>query len=178
MKKGLCLITLTAIILTSCGGGKSVTLNELPDFAAPLKVALEGLMSGDGDAYLEAFPPKVAEDYNVQDVYMYYYSHKDMTAWLGNNLRIYGDSYGKSPFINGSVGEARDVTVKSLGDANLDYHTYMRYVTEENTEAVKCAVFTYTIGGDDKKESKMATLYFVKQNGKWYLHPCFALYTF
>ncbi|MBQ3081056.1 MAG: hypothetical protein IJC49_01220 [Clostridia bacterium] len=178
MKKTLCLIVLISLMLTSCGGGEAVTLDDLPAFATPLETALKGLMSGDGDAYLNAFPSKMAEDYKQQEVYLYYYSLEDMTAWLGNNLRIYKESYGSSPFINGSVGEIRTVSVESLGDANLDYHTFVRYVTEENTEEVKSAVFTYTLGGDDGKESKEATLYFVKQNGKWYLHPCFAFYTF
>ena len=134
MKKTLCLIVLISLMLTSCGGGEAVTLNDLPAFATPLETALKGLMSGDGDAYLNAFPSKMAEDYKQQEVYLYYYSLEDMTAWLGNNLRIYKESYGSSPFINGSVGEIRTVSVESLGDANLDYHTFVRYVTEENTE--------------------------------------------
>lgn len=178
MKKAICLILLISLCLVSCGNGAAVTVSNAPDFAAPLEMALNGLMNGDGEAYLKAFPSKMAEDYKAQDVYLYYYSLQDMTAWLKNNLRIYGVSYGKDLFIKGSVADGKAVSVDSLGDANLDYHTYMRYVTEENTEEVQTAVFSYTVGGDDGSEKKEAKLYFVKQNGVWYLHPCFAFYTF
>lgn len=179
MKKAITILTLAiCIMLTACGNKQAVQLDSLPDYAAPLQTALSALVSGNGDAYLSAFPPKMAEDYKIQDVYLYYYSLQDMSAWLNNSLRVYGEGYGKGLKIKGSISSSADITVAELGDANLDYHTYMRYVTEENTRSVKSAVFSYTIGGEDSSETKTAKLYFVNQNGTWYLHPCFAFYMF
>lgn len=178
MRKAIILLLVFLFCLTACGSEAGVSITDAPDFVAPLEVALKGLIDGNGESYLSAFPSKMVEDYKIQDVYLYYYSLSDMTAWLKNNLRIYGESYGGELFVKGGIEDVKTVAVSSLGDANLDYHTYMRYVTEENTQEVKAATFRYTIGGEDSSEEKEALLYFVKQDGVWYLHPCFAFYTF
>jgi len=178
MKKLLYILLVLALCLSACGSETGVSVENSTDFTTPLETALAALLEGDGDAYLKAFPPQMVKDYKEQDVYLYYYSLQDMTAWLKNNLRIYGTSYGKDFFIRGSIVETKKLEVSSLGDANLDYHTYLRYVTPENTEEVQMALFSYKIGGSESSEEKEARLYFVKQKDKWYLHPCFAFYTF
>jgi len=178
MKRLTALMLALLLFLAACGGEKTVTVKNAQGFASPLKTALNALFEGDGEAYLKAFPPQMAEDYKTQDVYLYYYSLEDMGAWLNNSLRVYGDVYGKSLKLSGSISAEKTVDTESLGDVNWDYHTGLRYVTADNTEETRSAVFSYTIGGDTSKESKEATLYFVKQNGVWYLHPCFAFYSF
>lgn len=178
MKKLLYILLVLSLALSACGNEKGVSVENLTEAAAPLETALTALLDGDGDAYLNAFPPEMVKDYKEQDVYLYYYSLQDMTAWLKNNLRIYGASYGKDFFIRGSIVKTEKLDVSSLGDANLDYHTYMRYVMPDNTEEVQSVLFSYKIGGTEGSEEKEAKLYFVKQKGTWYLHPCFAFYTF
>ncbi len=178
MKKTICLLVLVCLCLSSCGADGGVKLSELPDFAKPLETALTALLKGDGEGYYKAFPPKMQEDYTVQDVCAYYFSFTDMSSWLENALRIYDVSYGKDLYIKGKIVSNEKVALSSLGDANLDYYTYMRYPTEDNTEEVQKAVFAYTVGGEKTSEEKEATLYFVKQDGKWYLHSYYAFYNF
>ena len=180
MKRLTLILLVISVLLCSCGGddGQDVSISGGGDEAAVLNTALSALIEGDADKYLSAFPPKMAEDYEKLDVYMYFFSLPDMSAWLESSLVSYKEAYGKSIKINGSIGSVMETKVEALGDANLDYYTYMRYVTEENTEKVLSAVFNYTIKGDSGSEEKAAKLYFVMQDGKWYLHPCFALYSF
>lgn len=179
MKRFTAILLLVALALCSCGGKEgTVSVTGGGEEVAALNLALSALIDGDADKYLSAFPPQVAEDYEKLDVYMYFFSLADMSAWLKSSLVSYEDAYGKGISINGSLSAIIETEVAALGDANLDYYTYMRYVTAENTEKVISAVFNYTIEGDSGNEQKAAKLYFVKQDGKWYLHPCFALYSF
>lgn len=178
MKKLICVFALVCLCLSSCGGDSGVKLSSLPDFATPLQTALTALINGDGEGYYKAFPPKMEEDYKTQEVCAYYFSFTDMSSWLENAMRVYDVSYGKGLYIKGEIVSSEKVALSTLGDANLDYYTYMRYATEENTEEVQRAVFSYTIGGDESMEEKEATLYFVKQDGKWYLHSYYAFYNF
>ena len=178
MKRLIYVLIILCLCISSCSAEPAVSVENAPSFAAPLEVALKALLDGDGDAYLKAFPPEMVKDYKEQDVYLYYYSLQDMTAWLKNNLRIYGTAYGDDFYVRGSISSLEKLSVDSLGDANLDYHTFLRYVTPDNTEEVMALLFSYKIGGSEGSEAKEARLYFVKQKGVWYLHPCFAFYTF
>ncbi len=178
MKRLIYVLLVLCLCISSCGSETAVSVKDAPDFAAPLERALNALLEGDGEDYYKEFPPRMVKDYKEQEVCLYYYSLQDMSAWLKNNLRIYGDSYGEDFYIRGSISRIEMASVAAMGDANLDYHTYMRYVTEENTAEVMAAYFNYTIGGSEGSEEKEAKLYFVKQEEKWYLHPCFAFYTF
>ncbi len=178
MKRLSALLLLIPLLLCACGGEKTATVSGGGEEARALEAALTALLSADADTYLSAFPPEMGEDYEEQYVYSYYFGAGSMEEYLEASLAAYGESYGDGIRITGEIVSIEVTDVEAFGDANLDYYTYNRYVTEENTEEAKSAVFKYTVGGDRGSEEKEARIYFVKQNGSWYLHPCFAFYSF
>lgn len=178
--KRLVLLTLAmALALCACGKeGGQAHVSGGGEEAAVLETALTALLCADAEAYLSVFPPEVAEDYETQQVYSYFFGAADCKAWLDAGLSSYAEAYGDGVRIDGAITSSEEAAVSSLDDENLDYYTYRRYVTEENTEKLISAVFEYTVKGDKDSEEKTARIYFVKQGGKWYLHPCFTFYSF
>lgn len=180
MKRLTAVLLLAAVLLCACAQPPKSYVNIVDTGyeTRAVNTALNALIDGNADVYLSVFPPQMAEDYKKFDVYSYFFCIKDMDAWLDLSLASYNETYGENIKIMGKISSVMEITVDALGDANLDYYTYVRYVTEENTEKVISAVLDYTIKGDKSSEEKTAKIYFVKQDGDWYLHPCFALYSF
>lgn len=179
MRRLTALLLLTAVLLCACGSEENaVVINGSDAEVAVLTAALTALINGNAAEYLSAFPPEMVKDYEETDVYGYFFNISDMGAWLKGSITSYKEAYGSDITVNGALTSVAETEVDKLGDANLDYYTYKRYVTVENTQAVHTATFEYTIKGENVVENKTAQIYFVKQEGKWYLHPCFAFYSF
>ncbi len=172
------LLLLILLAFSACTVDASqVSVSGDKEETAILETVLGAMLNADEKAYLSVFPEEMVKDYEETDVYGYFFMAEDMEAWLAASLSTYSTNYGKGIKISGTV-TSMETEVEALGDANLDYYTYKRYVTEENTEAVRIATFNYKISGSSTDEEKTAKIYFVKQQGKWYLHPCFAFYLF
>lgn len=179
MKRLAAILLLLAVLLCACGNKEeAVFIEGGAEETAALTTALTALLNGNAQDYLSAFPPEMVKDYEEQAVYAYFFGIADMGVWLEGSLAAYKAAYGSGITVKGKLTSVAAAELASLGDANLDYYTYKRYVTAENTETVLNAVFEYTIKGGDGEDNKTAQIYFVKQAGKWYLHPCFAFYSF
>lgn len=178
-----CFSALALVLLVSacagCGdGGAARNTGGGDPVLEPLQAAFEGLLERDGDRYLSAFPPQMAADYEAGAVYRVFFGLDGMESWLELAMEANEESYGGGISVEYALLSKTDSDAGGLGEINLDYYTYKRYVSAENTESVCILELSYTIGGDAGSESKLARLYAVRQEGKWYLHPCHAFYMF
>lgn len=181
MKRIAILLALAlTLMLCGCGGagGKTVSFQGDSEATALIASALDAVLNCDAEAYLACFPPEAVSDYDKYDVYGYFFSAEDMHTWLERCNVINVENYGEHITVTGKlVSEAVD-DVELFGDANLDYYTYNRYVTQDNTEAAYTVALEYTVKGSGGSTAKTAEVYIVKQNGVWYLHPFFIFHSF
>lgn len=173
----LALLLLLPLPLCSCGSSRAAVSGGGSETAV-LESAISALLSADEDGYLSAFPPQMAKDYEEQNVCRYYFGCADTGEWLESVREAYLENYGSGVSVKGRLVSVTEKDAEALGDLNLDYYTYERYVTAENTERAIEATLEYEIKGKNHGESKKAHIYFVRQGGKWYLHPCLAFFTF
>lgn len=181
MKRIALLLAFTlTIMLCGCSGASDKTVSLRGDSEATTLLAsvLDAVICCDAEAYLACFPPEAVSDYDKYDVYGYFFSAEDMHTWLERCNVINVENYGDHITITGTLVSETVDDVELFGDANLDYYTYNRYVTQKNTEAAYAVTLEYTIKGSFMSYTKTAEVYLVKQNGVWYLHPFFIFYSF
>lgn len=181
MKRIALLLALAlTLMLCGCTGASDETVSLRGDSEATTLLAsvLDAVICCDAEAYLACFPPEAVSDYDKYDVYGYFFSAENMRVWLERCSSVYSDTYGDNISVKGTLVSETVDDVELFGDANLDYYTYNRYVTRENTEAAYTVTVEYTVSGKTGNESKTAEVYLVKQNGVWYLHPFFIFYSF
>lgn len=181
MKRLALLLALAlSLVLCGCGNANGTTVSLQGDSEATelLSSALDAVINCDAEAYLACFPPEAVSDYDKYDVYGYFFSAEDMHTWLERCKVINVENYGEHITVTGTLVSETIDDVELLGDANLDYYTYNRYVTLENTEAAYIVSLEYTVKGSDTDMTKTAEVYVVKQNGIWYLHPFFIFHSF
>lgn len=181
MKRIALLLALT-LTLALCGcnyvSGKTVNLQGDSEATTVLAAVFDAVLNCDAEAYLSCFPPEMISDYAEYDVYGYFFSAEDMRTWLERCNVINAENYGDDITVTGKLVSQAIDDVELFGDANLDYYTYNRYVTRENTEAAYTVALEYTVKGSSTSCTKTAEVYIVKQNGVWYLHPCFSFHSF
>lgn len=180
--KRIALLLALALALSLCGcnygSGNTVSLRGDSEATTVLTMVLDAVLACDAEAYLACFPPEMVSDYAEYDVYGYFFSSEDMRTWLERCSAVYAEAYGNDITVTGTLVSEAVEDVERFGDANLDYYTYKRYVTRENTEAAYTVALEYTVKGSGGSETKTADIYIVKQDGAWYLHPCFAFHSF
>ncbi len=178
------IITATALALSACGKDEGVSFKGTSEKTAPVEKAITAIFNGDGDAYYSAFPPSLKEHYEESYVIAGVFAPcKTMSEYLStymikSNKANYGEDYAVAvEFLSEEQISVAELDAMAA-DPNLDYYTYKRFVTEENTEEVWRIKLKLSYSGSYGEEEKDQTVYVVKQDGKWYLHPHFVFYGF
>ena len=177
-------IVATVLALTVFGGGDSVSFEGTTEKSKPVEQALTAIYNEDGSGYYAAFPPALKEKY--EETYVIpgtFVPCKTMGDYLKSYMsKVNKANYGEDYTVEVEFLKEEKLSVEKLNgmasDPNLDVYTYMRFVTEENTEELWQITLKIKYSGSLDEEEKEQFVYVVKQDGKWYLHPCFVFYGF
>ncbi len=180
----LLVITATALALSACGKDEGVSFKGTSQKTVPIEKAISAIYNGNGDDYYSAFPPALKENYEELRVIEGYFAPcNTMSKYLSTYMvKVNKANYGEDYAVAVEFVSEEQISVAELeamnSDPNLDYYTYKRFVTEENTEEVWRIKLKLSYSGSYGEEEKDQTVYVVKQNGVWYLHPHFVFYGF
>lgn len=174
----------SVVVFTACGNKDAVSFEGTDDKSSPIETAITAIVNGDGEGYYSAFPPELKEAYedgyvikgtfapcNTMSEYLTNYMVKVNKANYGEDYTLAVEFFGEEQI---TVAELDDMN----NDPNLDYYTYKRFVTEENTEEVWRIKLKLSYEGSYGNEEKEQSVYVVKQDGCWYLHPHFVFFGF
>ncbi|MBE6678248.1 MAG: hypothetical protein E7597_05600 [Ruminococcaceae bacterium] len=180
----LLVITATVLALSACDKDEGVSFKGTSQKTAPIEKAVSAIYNGDGDAYYSAFPSALKEHYEESYVVAGVFAPcKNMSEYLSTYMvKVNKANYGEDYAVAVEFLSEEQISVAELdamhSDPNLDYYTYKRFVTEDNTEEVWRIKLKLSYSGSYGEEEKDQTVYVVKQNGKWYLHPHYVFYSF
>ena len=171
-------------VLVFSGNDERLVFNGGSEKTKPIEKALSAIMALDGDGYYGAFPPALEKHY--EEVHMVESIYAGLTTISDvldrNMLSVHKANYGEDFTLEVSVLSENQISVAELddkpGDPNWDHYSYLRFVTEENTEEVWSIKLKLVYEGNDDSEEKEKEVYVVKQDGTWYLHPHFIFDSF
>ena len=172
------------VVFTACGNGDTVSFEGTDAKSSPIETAITAIVNGDGEGYYSAFPPALKEAYEEGYVISGTFAPcSTMSEYLTNYMvKVNKANYGEDYTLAVEFLDEERITVAELdtmtNDPNLDYYTYMRFVTEENTEQAWRIKLKLSYEGSYGSEEKEQSVFVVQQNGYWYLHPHFVFYGF
>lgn len=156
----------------------TITLYDGPEYCDPVMDFLSGTYNCNEQTYFSAFPPAAVKDYTMEaaPLVQMQFGYSKMADFLASQVKSHKDVYGADLEI-----ELEYVSSKTVGfdhpkvkEMEYDKYNYIRYVTEENTQQIKEVKLKYSEKGSLDKDSRDVTVYLVKQEGQWYLHPFFS----
>ncbi len=190
MSKKVIIIAVAAVALVAVlvavlvfGGGR-LSFKGGSEKTEPIEKALEAIINCDGEGYYAAFPPEVKTTYEQLHIISDKFPGNTTMANVLDKVigSVNNANYGEGYSLKAKVTEEKKLSVEELDkradDPNLDTETFLRFVTEENTDEVWRIDLELNYDGDDGAETKEVSVYVVKQNGTWYLHPFFIFYAF
>ncbi len=170
------IVGLLAIALTlsaaACSGGR-VDIDNGGAYDGALMALFEGLLSGDGELYYSAFPPRMKEVFEDMRTVPVFHGCDTMSGFLEGVVEEWERYCGKNVCLSIDVESDVAEPVIDSDDKHLDHYTYQRFVTTENTEEMRKLELELEFEGDGGEKEESFTVYVVKQNGKWYVHPVF-----
>lgn len=166
------LIFALALSAAACGSD-TVSIDGGGAYDGALTALFEGLLRGDGDTYYSAFPPALKEVYEDMHTVAVFHGCDTMSGFLEGVVEEWEHYCGKDPSVSIEVESDVAEVITDSDEKHLDHYTYQRFVTTENTSDMRKLELHLEFEGDASEKEEDFTVYVVKQDGKWYVHPVF-----
>lgn len=154
MKKylGLFVIMLLAVVITGCGGSKTVTKNSTPEEL--LDIYMEGFKNADPDKLVSVYP-----DF-AQEYYKKYITKENIQRSLdnyGSNVKLSYEITGKVKLTEDELNELNESIKNAFPDAVLPNECY------------KINGSTTIKGSSEEHTSEITELWYCNFDGSWRL---------